>query len=186
MILVGLLIVEGRAMAEKIEEPEWRLLETLGDVELRHYGASVQATTDLRHGGESSRGFRRLAGFIFGGNDRAESIAMTAPVEETLGNSHPVMAFTMPAGYTADSLPRPDDDSVSIRELPERIVAVIEFSGWATPGAIKRHSAQLFAVLREQGIETVGEHSLNQYNPPWTPPFMRRNEIMVEVSRVEG
>jgi hypothetical protein len=169
------------AVGSEIEEPQWRLLDTLESVELRQYEASIQAQTILSGSRETTGGFRRLAGFIFGGNDRSQSIAMTAPVEETLGGSRPVMAFTMPRAYSLEDLPTPDDERVVITEVPERTVAVIRFSGWATGGKVARKTEELLAVLKRHDVEAVGAPSLNQYNPPWTPPFLRRNEVMVAI-----
>lgn len=169
------------AMAAKVEEPRWQLLEQVGEVEIRRYDPVVQARTPLNHSGQTNRGFQRLAGYIFGGNASGQQIAMTAPVEETLQANAPVMAFTMPAEYGIDSLPLPKDGSVTLVAVPARTVAAIRFSGWATAGKIERHTEQLLATLSEAGINVVGPASLNQYNPPWTPPFMRRNEIMVQV-----
>ncbi|MBT7719724.1 MAG: heme-binding protein, partial [Halieaceae bacterium] len=80
-----------------------------------------------------------------------------------------------------EDLPEPADDSVQIQTVPGRTMAAIRFSGWATDGKVKRNTQQLIATLKQHGIEAVGTPSLNQYNPPWTPPFLRRNEIMVEV-----
>lgn len=169
------------AMASDIEEPSWTLVDTVKKVELRNYKPSIQAVTQLDHSGQTSAGFQRLAGFIFGGNETGEKIAMTAPVEETLEQDHPVMAFTMPGEYELNDLPEPADDSVQIKAIPGRTMAAIQFSGWATAGKVDRNTRELIATLEEHGIEAVGKPSLNQYNPPWTPPFLRRNEIMIEV-----
>lgn len=169
------------AMASDIEEPSWTLVETLDQVELRDYAPSIQAITQLEHSGQTSSGFQRLAGFIFGGNETGEKIAMTAPVEETLQTDEPVMAFTLPSEYTLSDLPVPADDSVTIKPVPGRTMAAIRFSGWATAGKVERNTEALIETLAEYGIDAVGTPSLNQYNPPWTPPFLRRNEIMVEV-----
>lgn len=169
------------AMASDIEEPSWTLVDTVEKVELREYAPSIQAVTQLDHSGQTSAGFQRLAGFIFGGNETGEKIAMTAPVEESLEANQPLMAFTLPREYELEDLPEPADDSVRIQTVPGRTMAVIRFSGWATDGKVKRNTEQLIATLKQHGIEAVGTPSLNQYNPPWTPPFLRRNEIMVEV-----
>ena len=171
-------------MTQAIEEPQYQLVERLGGVEIRHYQPTVQAVTELASNNETSRGFRRLAGFIFGGNEKQQSIAMTAPVQETLGESRPQMAFTLPAGYSLDDVPGPDDARVEIRDVPARTLAVVSFSGWATEGKIKRMTEKLSASLAEYGIDSVGPALLHQYNPPWTPPFMRRNEVAVEVDLV--
>ena len=175
------LVLGSHAMASDIEEPAWTLLETIEEVELRDYAPTIRATTQLDHSGQTSSGFQRLAGFIFGGNETGEKIAMTAPVEETLFEDSPTMAFTMPAGYTMEDLPQPKDESVVLEEIPGRTVAAIRFSGWATNGKVNRKTEELMETLAQYEIAIVGDPSLNQYNPPWTPPFLRRNEIMVEV-----
>ncbi len=181
-LLLLLWLWSGVAMAADIEEPAWKLRDSFNGVELRDYAPSIQAKTVLAHSGETSTGFRRLAGFIFGGNDRSQKIAMTAPVQETLHDQGPVMAFTMPSQYTLDDLPRPQDASITLEEVPARTVAVVRFSGWATDASVARKTRQLLAALEQRDIVPVGVPSLNQYNPPWTPPFLRRNEIMVEVA----
>ena len=98
-LLLSLFIIMpgGFAMAGSIEEPEYTLVEKFGPVEIRRYEPTIQAVTRLKHNGQTSSGFQRLAGYIFGGNQTSESIAMTAPVQETLGVMEPEMAFTMPA-----------------------------------------------------------------------------------------
>lgn len=169
-------------MADSIEEPAYALLYTLGDVEIREYEPVIQAVTELPDNNASSAGFRRLAGFIFGGNSTGESIAMTAPVQETIGHAKTTMAFTMPSAYSLEQLPAPSDQQVSLVEVPRRVAAVIGFSGWATQGKIDKYTQQLRDTLQSQSIAITGAIMLNQYNPPWTPPFLRRNELMVTIA----
>jgi hypothetical protein len=171
-------------MAGDIEEPAYRVVETLDGVELRYYQPTIQAQTDLNSSGETSGGFRRLAGFIFGGNDSGKEIAMTAPVQETLQTESPVMAFTMPGEYTLGELPRPGDTRVVLREIPARTIAAIQFSGWATESRVAEKTKKLMSVLERNQIDPVGTPFLNQYNPPWTLPFLRRNEVAVEITGV--
>ncbi|MEJ2530999.1 MAG: heme-binding protein [Halioglobus sp.] len=168
-------------MAADIEEPAYRLIETIGPVELRRYEPTIQAQTVLGSSNETSSGFRRLAAFIFGENDESAKIAMTAPVTETLTERQPVMAFTMPASYSMQDLPRPNDRRIALREVPARTLAVIRFSGWATGSRVANKREELLATLAAHGIQPTGELALNQYNPPWTLPFLRRNEVVVEV-----
>ena len=168
-------------MAQPIEEPDYTLLETVGDVEIRRYQPVIQAIVALPDNKHSSQGFRRLASFIFGGNDQSEAIAMTAPVQETLFIAKPEMAFTMPSHYTMESLPTPDDQGVQLVEIAQRTVAAITFSGWATSGKVARYTDRLRSTLNEQGLTAIGDPMLNQYNPPWTPPFKRRNEIILVI-----
>ena len=182
LLVLAVLVPGERSMATEIEEPVYRLVEKLGPVEIRRYEPAVQAVTRLRHSGKTSSGFQRLANYIFGGNMSAESIAMTAPVQETLGTASPEMAFTMPAAYALGDLPQPRDSKVELRELPGRYVASIGFGGWATAGKVESAQRRLAATLAEYGVEPEGPSSLNQFNPPWTLPFLRRNEINVNVS----
>jgi effector-binding domain-containing protein len=178
--LVGLW--SGLALASDVEEPRWQLLGKVGGVELRYYEPTIEARTTLGSNSETSAGFQRLAGFIFGGNSNGQKIAMTAPVQETLVEDQPVMSFTMPSAYSLEDLPAPDDERVSLTEVPGRTLAVVSFSGWATAAKIEKNTEALLRTLEEYSIEVVSAPSLNQYNPPWTLPFMRRNEIVVEVS----
>lgn len=184
--VIPLLLASCLSMAAEVEEPEWKLMGTLGDVELRVYSPSIEARTLLQNNGETSEGFKRLAGFIFGGNERDQEIAMTAPVQETLQDSQPTMAFTLPSKYSIDTLPAPDDDRVMIIDVPERTLAVVKFSGWATQYKVKKYSAKLLNTLKENGIEPTTSSVLNQYNPPWTLPFLRRNEISVEIPSLDS
>ncbi len=182
LLFILLLIPGTAAVAADIEEPQYELLDTLYGVELRLYAPSIQATTTLASNRQTSAGFRRLAGYIFGGNATGESISMTAPVQESLVSDQPVMAFTMPSAYSMVSLPEPKSDNVVLREMPERLVATLPFGGWATPYKVKRKTGELLRTLDNHGVKIVGAPALNQYNPPWTLPFLRRNEIAVEIS----
>lgn len=170
-------------VANGIEEPSYELVREIGDVEIRHYKPTIQAVTVLPGKDSSSEGFRRLAGFIFGGNEQEQEISMTAPVQETLGSATPTMAFTMPAQYKLEDLPTPSDGRVTIQEVPAKTVAVVAFSGWATGAAVEKYERQLLDALQLHDIKPLGSSSLNQYNPPWTLPFLRRNEIMIAVDQ---
>ena len=163
-------------IAADIEEPEYALLETLEGIEIRRYEPTIQAYTSMDSGG-----FRNLAGYIFGGNSDKEEIAMTAPVATTMGETDAQMAFTLPSAWTMENLPSPDDEKVLLREMPAFTAAVIEFSGWARRGAYTKQLQKLSQTLDQQGITTIGEPILNQYDPPWKLPFMRRNEVMVAI-----
>ena len=169
------------AMSNAIEEPAWTLMETVGEVEVRQYEALVQARTPMPEGARSGSGFRTLAGYIFGGNAEDQEISMTAPVEQTLATEDNYMAFTMPREHSLEDLPRPDDARVSLHPVPAKKMAVISFSGWARDTVVEKKVRALLATLDEHGIETRGQPVLAQYNPPWTPPWKRRNEVMVEI-----
>jgi hypothetical protein len=130
---------------------------------------------------QTSSGFRTLADYIFGGNAQAQSIAMTAPVEETLADNDAYMAFTLPSQYSMEDLPEPTNTLVTLHEVPARTMAVVQFSGWARDAVVEEQTRALLDILAASGWVVVGTPSLNQYNPPWTPPWSRRNEVMVQV-----
>jgi hypothetical protein len=168
--------------AVAIEEPNYSVVTSLdNDVEIRRYDPMIQAVVKLADSRHTSQGFRRLAGFIFGGNETGQEIAMTAPVQETLFVDQPTMAFTMPSQMQLDSLPRPNDDGISIEPVASRTTAVIRFSGWATSTKVEKMTAKLQTVLQRNNVAVRGPALLNQYNPPWTLPFKRRNEIQFDV-----
>ncbi len=179
VVLVAALFV---STTSAIEEPTYSLVTSWEspDIEIRDYDSRILATTRMTEGQNS--GFRVLAGYIFGGNENEQEIAMTAPVQRTMpGEQEAEMAFVVPRAYSMEELPTPDDSRVEFREEPAYRAAVIRFSGWVNDKKAERYWQTLITFLEEQGIQPVGDPTLNQYNPPWTPPFMRRNEIIVAV-----
>ncbi|MCV7278425.1 heme-binding protein [Mycolicibacterium flavescens] len=179
------------------EEPHYLSTKVSDRVEIRRYGPRIAAETTVDADEERARniGFRRLAGYIFGGNHRKESIAMTAPVTQQSGDTIAMTApvaqardgerstirFYMPSKWTLDTLPEPDNDEVRLTEVPGETVAVLGFTGDRGPRAVQSHTDELLEVLRANGIETTGDAQAWFYDPPWTLPFRRRNEIAVPV-----
>ena len=172
-------VMTGQAIA--IEEPEYQMEKAWDaeQIEIRAYAARVMAVTDMAE--DPNGGFRVLAGYIFGGNAEEQKIAMTAPVQQSMAGEKE-MAFMIPAEYALEDLPEPEDQRVSFREAPAYTAAVIQFSGWASADKADENWQQLRQFLIAEGIDITGEPTLNQYNPPWTLPFMRRNEIIVPVA----
>ena len=164
-----------------IEEPVYQVEKAweAEQIEIRAYAPRIMAVTGMNE--DSDSGFRVLAGYIFGGNAEEQKIAMTAPVQQTMAGEKE-MAFMMPAEYALKDLPQPEDQRVSFREAPAYTAAVIKFSGWASAEKADENWQQLQRFLIAEGIDITGEPTLNQYNPPWTLPFMRRNEIIVPVA----
>lgn len=207
--LVGALGWAGwRLFQEKnVEVPEYRVLSVKDGVELREYGPTIVAVTEVEGDFDASleAGFRRLAGYIFGGNRSKQSIAMTAPVGlqrasdseqgERIAMTAPVgmqrsgpvwrMTFVMPSEYTLETLPEPVDTRVRLESVPGKRVAVRSFSGSAPESVANAEQARLLEELRKLGLRAVGEPVLAQYNSPFMPPFLRRNEIQVDVQPVE-
>ena len=171
-------MIANHAMA--IEEPTYQVEKVweAEQIEIRAYAPRIMAVTGMD---DSNGGFRVLAGYIFGGNAEEEKIAMTAPVQQSMAGEKE-MAFMMPAEYALEDLPEPEDQRVSFRTAPAHTAAVIQFSGWASAEKSDKNWQQLRRFLIAKDIDITGEPTLNQYNPPWTLPFMRRNEIIVPVA----
>jgi len=180
-LFISLIASMMATQAIAIEEPVYQVEKAweAERIEIRAYAPRVMAVTGMQ--GDSDSGFRVLAGYIFGGNTEEQKIAMTAPVQQSMAGEKE-MAFMMPAEYALEDLPAPEDQRVSFREAPAYTAAVIQFSGWASAEKADEKWQQLRGFLIAEGIDITGEPTLNQYNPPWTLPFMRRNEIIVPVA----
>ncbi len=181
------------------EEPLYVHEDNLGEIEIRRYGPRVAAQTSVQGDGQDARsaGFRRLAGYIFGGNHRktkiamtapvaqhGEKIAMTAPVAQTHagGTGDSVIRFYMPSKWSMETLPEPDDSSVTVVEVPSERFAVLRFSGDRSSTAITAKSAELLTALHGTDFTTDGQPVAWFYDPPWTLPFRRRNEVAVPLT----
>lgn len=197
-LILAVLTVGTPAMAT--EEPPFKVAVREGEFEIRDYPTLLAA--EVRVGGDrdeaSSAGFRLLAGYIFGGNTRQQSIAMTAPVVqeqargETIAMTAPVtqsgsdgawlVRFVMPAEYTLKTLPTPNDPRVRLLQIPPQRFAVVRFSGLASPAEVERQTTGLLAFMTRRKLNSAGPSSLARYDPPWTLWFMRRNEVWIPVS----
>lgn len=208
LLLCATLIGTG-AMA--VEEPSFKSILHEGAFEIRDYPALIAAEVTVSGDQKeaASKGFRLLAGYIFGGNKRRQGIAMTAPVAQIpAGGQAPareqtpvgekiamtapvtqfqsagkwVVRFTMPSGYSLETLPEPDDPQVHLRALAPTRFAVIQFSGLARKDDVAAKTVELGGFIKSHHLQTIGPASLAQYNPPWTLWFMRRNEVMIPVA----
>ena len=196
-IILGVSLIGTHAMA--VEEPAFKSVLHEGAFEVRDYPALVVAevtvTGDQKEA--ASKGFRLLAGYIFGGNTRRQSIAMTAPVaqapkSEKIAMTAPVtqiqsagewvVRFTMPSAYSMEKLPEPNDPKVHLRALPPTRFAVLQFSGLASKDNVAAKTAELEKLTGTHHLRAIGPASLAQYDPPWTLWFMRRNEVMLPVA----
>lgn len=185
--------------AMAVEEPTFKSILREGDFEVREYPtlvvAEVTVSGDQKEA--ANRGFRLLAGYIFGGNTRRQSIAMTAPVlqaptSEKIAMTAPVtqvpnagkwtVRFMMPSSYAIDRLPEPNDSRVQLRVLPPTRFAVLKFSGLAGKNDVATRTAELEKLVATHRLRAVGPVSLAQYDPPWTLWFKRRNEVMLPVA----
>ena len=179
-----------------IEEPDYEVIRKFDNFELRHYPPYVVAEVVLNTSAEDagSRAFPILAGYIFGKNRGEKKFAMTAPVTQTAASTPvrmdmtaPVtqaavaggtrVQFVLPKGVTLATAPEPIDPRVQLREVPAATRAVIRYSGFWSQSNYLEHLGELKASLDAAGVATQGEPLLARYNPPFTPWFMRRNEI---------
>ena len=173
-------------MGGYVETPRFRVLKQTPAFELRQYEPMVVAETEVPGGSEDSQGFRTLAGYIFGGNARGQSISMTAPVaqQEVAGSdgARVTMSFMMPRAHALEDLPHPKDSRVRLKRVDQGLMAAVVFSGqWNRSDVASRTEALRQGVL-DAGMTVVGPPVFARYDPPWTPPFLRRNEIMVPVA----
>ncbi len=194
------LITSKTAMA--IEEPKFNLIAKEHAFELRAYQPKIiaEVSIDADMSESSSKGFRLIADFIFGNNTSreggSEKISMTAPVSvyeksEQISMTAPLgvqevkdgwkVYFVMPSKYTLDSLPKPNNAQVSIKQIPAKKFAVIRFSGLVDEEKMNKKVKDLNEWVVNKNLKPISNPELARYNPPWTLPFLRRNEVMVEV-----
>jgi hypothetical protein len=182
-----------------IEEPEYRVVLEDGAFELRDYAAQIVAETVVEGAMEDAggRAFRMLFGYIDGANTTRDKIEMTSPVTQTersrkIAMTAPVgqqsapeggwaVTFAMPAEYTMDTLPLPTDPKVRLREIPPFRAAVIRYSGTWSEANFRKHLAELQDWMTSEQLKVGGAPVWARYNAPFTPWFLRRNEILIPV-----
>lgn len=188
-----------------LEKPEYEVLYKDGNIEYRQYEPYLVAETEVSDSGDrnaaANEGFRRLFDYITGANTAqtnidmtapvqqsrlSEKIAMTAPVNQTRSGDDWRISFMLPSKYSFAEAPIPTDERVDIRQVPSRLMATIRYSGRWTTKNVEKYEALLMEHLRSSGIVPLGVAETAAYNAPFTPPFMRRNEIMLEVSDFPG
>lgn len=184
VILLGFLAVQAYAMStsRNIESYPYTVIQKYGDFEIRQYEASLFTSVTMptdKYEEASGKGFSALAGYIFGGNERNEKIAMTSPVAMSLEDSMTMM-FLVPKAYKKEDLPKPNTESITITEMPAKKVAAITFGGWADSEKIVQYQAELRKALDREGIAYTNKSYFLGYNPPFEM-VGRRNEVIVEL-----
>jgi len=199
IIGVGVLWSIWGYVSSRVEKTEYTLIEVKKDYEIRLYPEHIVAQTTVKGNYQDalSEGFRIVAGYIFGGNTKKESIAMTSPVIEKKSTSQSIamtapvtasvegesrtIAFGMPRSYTLETLPTPNDSRVKIITIPEKKMAAIRFSGYRSDDSVQAKKQKLLSALEKDNVRVIGELQYAGYNAPWTPPWMTRNEVLVEI-----
>ncbi|MEO0047918.1 MAG: hypothetical protein RLZZ410_877 [Pseudomonadota bacterium] len=193
-----------------IEEPSYQVLKQSEHFELRQYESQLIAEVSVQGSlsQASNKGFKLVADYIFGNNqtnqaatNQSERIAMTAPVviepqSSKIAMTAPVVVekqqspseepqwilyFVMPKSYRMDNLPKPNNPQVQIKEIKNKKVAVIKFSGWVDEEKLANRTTELQAWMKQEQLIAMGEPQLARYNPPWTLPWWRRNEVFIPV-----
>jgi hypothetical protein len=195
-----LLVMAGAAagpIMSRVEQPEYKIEASDGAIEIRSYGPTIaaEAVVEGERKAAINEGFRLIAAYIFGANKPNAKIEMTAPVlqqKQTIAMTAPVtqqgsgaawtVRFIMPKSWTMETLPIPTDARVSLRPIPARRFVALTFSGIATNEAIEKRTEQVRRYAADHKLSAIGEPLLAFYNPPWTLPFFRRNEVMLELA----
>ena len=181
-----------------VREPNYKVVSKSGGYEVREYEGYLVAETTVSGPWKQALndGFRRLFSYISGENEGRTKLAMTAPVlsaeperidrtapvlQEAKQGGEQVVSFIAPASYTADTIPVPKDPRIRIRQVPPFTAAVLRYGGWTDPDKIERKTEELRAMLARDGRIPVPPFLSAQYNPPWTIPPFRRNEIIVRI-----
>ena len=185
-------------LTHAVEEPDYEVVQQLGEVEVRQYASYVVAEVLIAGPADEAgnQAFPILAGYIFGKNQGERKLAMTAPVTQsaapvkyemtapvtqTAAPGGTFVQFVLPRGVTLATAPQPLDDRVRLREAPARKLAAIRYSGFWSQANYDEHLGKLQATLRTAGLAWSGEPVYARYNAPFTPWFMRRNEIWLSV-----
>tara|TARA_E500000331_G_scaffold289796_1_gene285643 strand:- start:387 stop:1016 length:630 start_codon:yes stop_codon:yes gene_type:complete len=194
-ILVGSLAT-GPIMSN-VETPSYKVIQSKGKIEIREFDPMVIAEVQVvgRRKDAISSGFKLLADYIFGNNisqenidttatiqrPASEKIAMTAPVQQQLANNSWLVSFVMPSEYNLEDLPKPKNVEVKLKNVPVKRFVTIQFSGTSSDENLAKHKKLLVEFIKTNSISVTGTSKYAFYNPPWTLPVMRRNEVMFEV-----
>lgn len=207
LIILGILLVVwflySFLSVRNIEEPKYEVVSIADGYEVREYASYIITETTITGAKDRNdaarKGFPIVAGYIFGDNTKKSKIAMTVPVhtEETsfekIAMTVPVnteqdeergtykVSFVLPSEYTLETLPIPNDSRVLIKEVPSRKIAVRRFSWLVNESRLQKNEEILLSALKRDGVLIVGSVNIARYNPPWTIPFMLRNEVQVEI-----
>ena len=187
-LLIGIVILAAvlwGPLMSNVEQAKYDVIETHGSIEIREYTPMIVAEVSVSGDREKaiSDGFRMIADYIFGNNISSQKVAMTAPVTQQGSKADWVVRFVMPSGYTMQMLPKANNPEVSLKEIAGKRFAVIRFSGLAKSNSLETHTKELKAFILAQDLQAVTKATYAFFNPPWTLPFLRRNEVMIEINR---
>ena len=196
ILVVG--VLAGPVMSN-VEKPDYKVIQSEQNIEIRQYEPMIIAEVEVDGKREDAirDGFRLIADYIFGNNTVEQNISMTAPVQQKenqkIAMTAPVqqqsmgkswrMSFVMPSKYSMESLPEPNNDRVRLKEILIKKFVVIEFSGTISNENIAKHEKQLINYVEANQFKITGSPKYAFYNPPWSLPILRRNEVMIEINQ---
>ncbi len=166
----------------RYETAPYSVLTREGPFEVRAYEGFHTATVDSATW-QGSGGFSQIFQYISGNNESGEKISMTTPVINAIAPDHATTEFVMPAAYQGSTLPDPTDPSIRLRFHPPCLAAAIQFSGTVSDRKIEEYQSRLLAWIETKELKSLGNLRLARYNPPFIPPFLRRNELLLDVTR---
>ncbi len=180
VVAVALVLAGCKTTRAGYESAPYRVVRSNGNIEIRDYPALTMVETPMGSSGHGADGsFNRLFRFITGGNDAKQKIAMTTPVLMSGSGTNALMAFVMPAKLKSGDVPKPKDDQVRVRELESGRFAVLRYSGGRNPDNEAQSHGRLRAWMKAGGLRELSPPIYGYFDPPWTPAFLRRNEVMV-------
>ena len=195
-LIVGVL---AGPVISNVEKPDYKIIQSAQNIEIRQYAPMIIAEVEIdgKRKDAIRDGFRLLADYIFGNNTVEQNISMTAPVQQKenqkIAMTSPVqqqlagkswqISFVMPSEYSMESLPVPNNNRVRLKEILAKKFVVIEFSGSNSNENVIGHENQLMNFIEENQINIIGSPKYAFYNAPWTLPFLRRNEVMIEINQ---
>lgn len=168
-----------------VEEAKYEVIKSQGNLQIRDYAPMIIAETEVTGERKEAirQGFRIIANYIFGNNTSKHKVAMTAPVIQEKTENNWKIRFVMPAGYTLNTLPKPNNKAVHLKQIDRKRFATIMFSGTADEEGLKKYNDELIAFIKDNNLKSLSQANFAFYNPPWTPPFLRRNEVLVEIAK---
>ena len=182
IVLIG--IVTLGFIMSNVEIPRYKVVNAENNIEIRRYSPMIVAEVQIKGQREDAMGdgFRLLADYIFGNNITHKNIAMTAPVQQQKIDDMWRINFIMPSEYKMNTLlPTPVSALITLKEVPAKMFVVITFNGKNSDKNLKKHEEKLIEYIHSQNLLVKDEPKYAFYNPPWTLPFMRRNEVMIEI-----
>ena len=201
--IIALILIVGGLLAgpvmNNVEKPDYKVIQTEQNIEIRQYEPMIIAEVEVDGKREDAirEGFRLIADYIFGNNtvqrdifmtapvqqQESQKIAMTAPVQQQSTGRSWQISFVMPSKYSMETLPEPKNDRVRLKEIMTKKFVVIKFSGTNSNENVTEHENQLMNYIESNQIKIIDSPKYAFYNAPWTLPFMRRNEVMIEINQ---